>query len=297
MANTLVLLFSPAGPFLISFHNDTMFWSVNSDRDYAVEATRNIRNASLFYVIPSDDGENPYEFVLGYLGDNRSLLKRATSTLTPSSKAQVQGLHRYLNARVSVSGGNPGPLHLQHHITESDSRLTLQNRLMKKSKPVDTTAWVQGRETFFINCARRRLKRDGYICVKAIQTRGQVELITACVPSTSFHNDRNTWMLFRLLPGSYRDNPGALKSDETDIGEKLTEELDKYSQATANNKPDPAKYGLPYLPRPGDIAAKLHIDTSSVKFPPVGAEVQLPELSGHSPSNPTEVRFSKDTAF
>ena len=287
-----------------------MFWSVNSDRDYAVEATRNIRNASLFYVIPNDDGENPYEFVLGYLGDNRSLLKRATSTLTPLSKAQVQGLHRYLNARVSVSGGNPGPLHLQHHITESDSRLTLQNRLMKKSKPVDTAAWVQGRETFFINCARRRLKRDGYICVKAIQTRGQVELITACVPSTSFHNDRNTWMLFRLLPGSYRDKPGALTTN--------TDEVDKYDRAVGKDilylgpskRTDPSGdetthvHGAVRSDRssamePGDtsdtsrlLASQKHIDTSSVTFPPAGAEVPLSELSSHQDTDPTKTEIT-----
>ncbi len=283
-----------AGPFLICCGNDNIFWSVNVDTGYAVEGTRNIRNASLFYIIPNDEGSNPYEFTIAYFGDNRKVLRRS-GTLSPVSKHSIEPVARYLDASISPFGTNSGPLHLKFHLRESHSRLTLHSRLVRKSPPIDTAAWTTGREMFFINCARRRMKKDGYICMKAVHRQGQPPFVTACVPSTAAHNDRNTFMLFRLLPPSHRENQPLLV-EETDVNE-VDKQLDEYE----------GKQGLEMrtsrTPPLGDMVrllepsppGKRRLDTSGGTIPPAGEAVALPELSTHPVSDPTEVTLTTDT--
>lgn len=68
---------------------------------------------------------------------------------------------------------------------------------------VDLTAWTLSRDVFFINCSRRKFKRDGYLCVKQLDRDSQGDIYTtACIPSLKHHNDVDTFMLFRLLPSS-----------------------------------------------------------------------------------------------
>jgi len=145
------------GPYLIACCDDKIFWSVNEDDNFAVEATQKVENASLFYVIPKDDGVHPYDFIIGYYGDKQ--LTRMPSTLSLHDK-QVESVPRYLNAPVNLAGENPGPLHLQFAVQEKHIRLTLHSRLVKKYSPVDTRAWVSGRDLCFINCSHRKWKRE-----------------------------------------------------------------------------------------------------------------------------------------
>ena len=65
---------------------------------------------------------------------------------------------------------------------------------------VDLTTWTLSRDVFFINCSRRKFRRDGYLCVKEGLESGSLSV--SCVPSLKEHNDLDTFMLFRLLPSS-----------------------------------------------------------------------------------------------
>ncbi len=297
---TLFLLLSlPAGPFLISCGNDNIFWTVNTERGYAVEGTRNIQNASLFFIIPIDDG-HPYEFNIAHYGDNHQFLRRS-STLVSTSKNVIEPVARYVDASAGVRGRNSGPLHLKFHLHESSSRLTLHSRVIKKSAPIDTAAWVSGREVFFINCARRRLKRDGYICMKQVRRHGQPEFITACVPSTRCHDDRNTFMIFRLLSPSYRENQ-TLKREEAD--QFISEQLDEYEPGPLSGESRNVHFAEP-TSVVGDTVQLLNpsppgkrcLDTSEGTIAPAEEPIALPELSKSPISDPTQITLTTDTDF
>ena len=131
-----------AGPYLIACNNDRIFWTVNPDNVYAVEATRDIKQASAFFVFPNEDGGHPYEFVIGYYGDSRKVLKRKASTLASTPWPEMDPTPRYLHAPVGVLGNNFGPLHLKNHVLESQSRLTLHNRLLKHYNPELQNLWI-----------------------------------------------------------------------------------------------------------------------------------------------------------
>ena len=278
---------------------------MNRDDNFAIEATRKVENASLFYVIPNDDGDHPYEFIIGYYGDRPSQPVTPFS-VSPLGKTQLEPVARYLSAPVNIVGQNPGPLHLQYEVQEKRSRLTLLSRLVKGYSPVDTRAWVSGRDLFFINCARRTWKKDGYVCVKLITGRGQQpRLITACVSSVKSNNDRNLWMLFRLLPASYRDN-APQHGDLHGMEEEITEEEEDFEIAFGSDTPEEKPRSRLAVPKPGrsrphpprtedSIGGRTHLDTSGGTIPPTGRGIDLPELS-HSPTaDPTRVRFDTTT--
>ena len=271
--------FPLVGPYLVACDDDKIFWSVNKDNNYAVEATRKVENASLFYVIPNDDGAHPYEFIIGYYGDVPSQPGKALSAVSPPGKTEVEPIARYLNAPVNIVGENPGPLHLQYEVQEKRSRLTLLSRLVKGYSPVDTKAWVSGRDLFFINCARRTWKKDGYICVKQITGWGQQpRLTTACVSSVKSNNERDLWMLFRLLPASYRDNvPTSGEVDGRE--EEIREEDEEFEIAFGSETPEEKPRSRLAIPKPGRshphhprtedrISGRRDLDTSGGTIPP-----------------------------
>ena len=213
-----------------------MFLTVDPTTN-AVGATEDAAAASLFYIFPNEDGKHPYEFILAFYGDGRSAVKRATSTLIPDTSHIVDPIPRYMSAPVNVLGYNAGPLKLSFTASHSSSRLTLHSRLVKDYTPIDIKNWVNGKEAFFLNCARRLMKRDGYVCVKR---QRQHRLTTACVPSTSSHDETNTWMLFRLLHRSIRDHnrtvrPPPRKQDGICTKEHMElSELDKVLEGRQN---------------------------------------------------------------
>ena len=210
--------FSSAGPFLLSSVGErTLYWSVD-DTNYTVHATTNISNASLFFIIPNDEGSYAYEFHIAYKGDNPRVLKKQVSSLTLKSHRQIEPIPRYFSAPVSTFGANPGPLQLKHHVFDG-SRLLLENRIGEDKAPVNPQNWINGREVFFIRCARRKLRRDGYVCVKQRRRRANDEWITACVPSKFLHNGQDIFMLFQLLPASYREQ------QSQDMPAKHTEDI------------------------------------------------------------------------
>ena len=266
-----------AGPYLIACNNDRIFWMVNADNHYSVEATRDIKQASAFFIFPNEDGGHPYEFVIGYYGDSPKVLKQKASILIHTPWPEMNPIPRYLHAPVGVLGNNFGPLHLKNHMLESQSRLTLDNRLLKHYTPVDIAPWVDGRDVFFINCARRRAKRDGYICVKSVTSRrgGRPELRTGCVPTKRSHNERNTWMLFRLLPVSLRDKPVVPAGDHNEPDVPSDGAAVHFESGSDTTK---------FLPSTGG----KHLDETAQTIPLPRASVDLPELAGHQSTDPTK---------
>ena len=271
--------------------------------DYSIRGTNKIENASLFFIISSDSGRHPYEFHIAYRGDNRHMLKKRVSSLTPLSQKAVEAIPRYLNASVSVFGTNQGPLYLQYHVSER-SRLLLFGRVANEKGPVSTTTWTQGQDMFFINCARRRMKKDGYIAMRRRRRNREVEWVSACYPRRHDHNDRSIFMLFRLLPASYRDKrrllpdepdkSGACGSEEPSnpfddqgIPESLDEQLQRLGRGSV---PDAFRAPPSPLPTPRN-AHKKPAPASSGE----GETLLVPELSDfhHSdPAQPTSVATS-----
>ena len=195
---------------------------MNSDEEiYSIGATTDLNQASLFYILPDDDGKHVYEFRIGWkITSNRErLIKRTKSILHPDTVSDLEPLCRYLDAKVNITGRNPGPLQLKSGVDDSHCRLTLHSRLIGKSKaPIDIKVWASGKEEFFINCVRRRFKVEGYIAVKrALEGRErsgrqtEERYTTACLPKETCHNERDTWMLFRLLPAHF------ILSDSQDV--------------------------------------------------------------------------------
>ena len=297
---TLQLLSSIAGPFLVACGGKRqLYWSVDNS-DHTVHATPNIKNASLFFVIPNDEGKHPHEFHIHYMGDNRKLLTRRVSSLTPLSQPAVEMIPCYLSASVSAFGTNSGPLQLKYHVV-GKSRLILESR-MGAGGPVSPSTWVSGHEVFFINCTRRRLKRDGYICVKRQGRHNEDRWITACVPSTRLHNEEDIFMLFRLLPASYREQQNSataapLTEDPlpqlTDYERELDEQLERHEKGSA-----PEEFRAPReksvksrLPEDAERLATKSGPLSRVRFDTSGGRmpenVPLPDLGSHPMSDPS----------
>lgn len=207
---------------------------MNKDEDrhiYYVGATAHRAAASYFFIIPNDDGIHPYEFRIGWASDGEKQLRRTRSSLRPDTPGHLEPLFRFLDAHVNIFGSNTGPLYLKSELHSSHSRLTLHNRVIGDNKaPIDTKVWGYGNEEFFINCARRSFRKDGFIAVKRITVRtaqGRIEerYVTICLPHEKHHNEQNVWMLFRLYPAQLR-NVKAGDIADAEVKSVLEDELD-----------------------------------------------------------------------
>ncbi len=129
---------------------------MNERNGFAIEGTRQASQASLFSVIPTDDSDFQYEFLIGWRKDSKPVLHHSDSTLFRSEEKKGARMYRYLNAHVNVLGRNNGPLFLKNDIQLEDARFVLHSRLLKKgTSPVDLREWILGKDQFFINCSRR----------------------------------------------------------------------------------------------------------------------------------------------
>ena len=180
--------------------------------DGSVVACDDIKEASEFYILPTDNKSQPYEFYIAHY-DNTAVTARSSATADPLVIAEpsLGPIARYLEAPLNLRGTNRGPLSIHHHVIQSNSRFVIHSRLTSlraNAIPLALTSWTTGREIFFINCLGRKRRKDGYLCIR--QSQGS-KYITSCVSGTSAHNGYSIFMLFRLLPGSYRTKgfPGA----------------------------------------------------------------------------------------
>lgn len=270
------------------------YWTVNEN--YEVFGTSNCQNASLFFIISSDSGRHPYEFHIAYKGDSRHVLKKRVSSLTPASQKAVEAIPRYLDAEVNVFGSNQGPLRLVYHVSER-SRLLLFGRIANEKGPISPGTWTQGRDMFFINCARRTMKRDGYIGMRRRRRNREEEWLSSCWPRQGHHNDRSRFLLFRLLPASLRDDPSLLPNAEADSkagpngrddhpnpfedfdAKSLDEQLERYGRGSvpeafrAPPSPIPPLNGRKQRPPPSDSEEDILTvpELTNLQFPLIGS--------------------------
>ena len=221
----MLVNFFAAGPFLVAFGtgDQERYWKV--DGNYGIIGTSDTEDASPFFVMPYDNSHHPHEFHIAYMGDNGTSRKLGAMT--------QKTIPRYLDADVSLFGTNSGPLRLVYHVSER-SRLLLFGRVANEKGPINPTMWAQGDDMFFINCARRRMKRDGYI---GMRQRRRDQWVSACFPRRGAHNEQNKFMLFRLLPMSSKSNSGPRTAvlnpfKGFDIPRTLDDQLEKYGVST-----------------------------------------------------------------
>ena len=198
-----------------------------------VLATRDVSQASRFFVAPTDDGHNRYEFHIVHYGDDCPLNKelyRRSSGFQHYDSCEVQPIASYLSASLNIFGKNDGPLVMKDSAEEEECRFVLHHRLSRqksRATAFDLATWTSSRDIFYINCSRRSFKRDGYLVVK--WDKKSDSFITACVSSIKDHSKSNTYMLFRLLPESVRNQEPTAHKQSTSVKIK-NEELSKLSK-------------------------------------------------------------------
>ena len=172
-------------------------------------ATDNFRDASLFFVIPTDNDAHQNEFYITYRGegykpqdmDSKGELTSGESIQKRQQDKTVYSISRYLNAPTQLGRHCRGPLQLKLNVKACDVRFKLICRLIKGSKPVSTAPWLSHRDTFFIMCARRGFYKNAFLAVQ--RHTNDDRWITCCVKSTEGEDYVDTFMLFRLLPRTY----------------------------------------------------------------------------------------------
>ena len=78
------------------------------------------------------------------------------------------------------------------------AQMALHSRKRTNFQSVKFTEWVNEKEVFFINCqesTKGRVKRGSYLCVK----KKNDSFVVECEPEIKKHNDKEVFMLFRLL--------------------------------------------------------------------------------------------------
>ena len=257
-----------AGPFLVVSGDNDIYLKINERNGYSMEGTRQATQASLFYVIPTDNGEHPYEFLIGWVGDSRRQLQRNSSTFSQKRGSHRTKMMKYLDAHVNILGRNSGPLQMRNDMVEANARFSLRTRLYRyKSNPVDLREWVSGKDRFFVHCSRRgKLRIDGYLAVKRAPRGGDVEseYTSVCVSSIKHHNEVDTFMLFSLISPPTDDaatpskalSPdqqagsfivGASPGVDPDLDREVDEEFDAYvgkgHKLKLKDLPEPGKKG------------------------------------------------------
>ena len=156
------------GPFRISCEvNKTPIYWVASEEHTHVMGTECQDDASLFFIVPTEDLFHPSEFFITYY-ENREF-----DVTDPFMKLQIKKSKQphYLASDSNVFGSSDGPLHLRSTVLVQQARFTLHSRvqpstfMMCRSTPVTVSNWIEG-EKFYINCSQRSFKIDGYIAIK-----------------------------------------------------------------------------------------------------------------------------------
>ncbi len=238
---------------------------MNETNGFAIEGTRQASQASLFSIIPTDNGDHPYEFLIGWQGDGHHALKRTNPSLSHEKQLYEPRKFRYLDGYVNILGRNSGPLYMRNDINEHNARFSLQSRLFKKhSAPVDLREWILGKDQYFLRCARRSGRIDGFLAMKMMAGRGNVnqpEFASVCVSSSRYHNERNTFMLFSLISPRVKESslsPINIATPEQD----LNEELDTFIGDSSSEK-----FRFKDAPVPGKKGASLGLEMKEISSP------------------------------
>ena len=237
------------GPFFITCGSggDGPFLRVDPTNHDAVVATRDISTASPFYILPNDNPDIPNEFYIAHyedISDTHKVTRRKSEiSVFSEHRSKISSVPKYLEAPLNWLGRNRGPLFMRDTVSEESSRFVLHHRVINNDKPRPNplNSWVSGGDMFYINCSRRRHRKDGYLCIRRIHLRqprqqDNEDFITACVRDIGYHDNVNVFMLFRLLSGYYLSHENEkISDDETPMG---FEPIDKPAKA------DPMKHEL-----------------------------------------------------
>ena len=236
-----------AGPFIVACNDDGVYLTVNKGHGYAVEGTLDIHKASPFHIVPSD-GSHPNEFMMVHHSNKTTLrdqkLRRGSSSLNTHLQMAVSPMPKYLKANTSITGSNHGPITMEMKVDETCARLVLQSRIISKKHHIimDTSSWVTGREVYFIRCARRQFKKEGFLCMKYKPGQDGLPPYRLKIVSSTEKHDENHFMLFRLLPLSLKLQPEPVIEEDDDPQpelEKLNLEYRRFSEwcmASRRNK-------------------------------------------------------------
>ena len=182
--------------------------------DHKLGVTKNYSEATKFSIVPIE-GSHPHEFMIMSTSDLMNSLPKQLP-LDPKERlkfeeeeAKREKIPYYLEAKCNIRGKQSRDLKMRTSIKARNARMALQKSVVDDDRkvPVDITRWLQGKESYFIRCARRVHSKGGYLCVKQplqgrLGNRKKSENYEVeVVPSINEHNDaENSFMLFRLLP-------------------------------------------------------------------------------------------------
>ena len=211
------------GPFLISckIDNESIYWRANEDHTQVI-GTEFEEEASLFYIVPTEDLYHPSEFFITYYEN------RIFDAKDPFMKLQIKKSKqpRYLVTDSNVFGSSSGPLHLGSTVRVQQARFSLHSRvlpsfacMMCMATPVSLSSWLEG-EKFYINCSHRSFKIDGYIAMKQQESEPNYKTVT--VPTMKDpRKNTDIGMLFCL--SKYRKlQDSDSESSEDDAGDPPT---------------------------------------------------------------------------
>ena len=199
---------------MVECGDEGMYWMVD-EADHSLTITKDLEQASAFHVIPCDDRDDADDFNLGWKGETlKSVKDEAYSTRTiplPLKKDnKTSKIMRYLEVKTPFFEHHTGPLKFKSTLTTKDARLCLYDQIvggyfggLLASPAPDIEPWTGKKEVFFISSANRK----SFIAVKRSRNTEQADpenkdaykYTTRCVGSQNIHNEKDTWMLFRLL--------------------------------------------------------------------------------------------------
>lgn len=179
-----------------------MYWKVEStDRDHNLTITKDIRQASVLSIIPSDETHENFDFSIGWQNET---LQEVMDRDEEDFKKEPPTMMRYLEVRTYFFFGHyAGPLRMKSESTIKDTRLCLYNQRMDEV-PAALSQWLTKKAVVFISSANRK----SFIAVSRVppmkdgsQSKEEYkeEYKTKCVASLKFHDEKDVWMLFRLL--------------------------------------------------------------------------------------------------
>ena len=265
-----------------------VYWTVDDEHHYVI-GTESLKEASLFYIIPTQDTYHPSDFLIAYYGKHVSDRKRVMNVYDPFSKLRhAPPLPLYLTCNCSMLGSSSGPLHLLSTVLVQQARFSLYSRvqpsfacMMCMSTPVSLSSWIEG-EKFYINCSKRSFKIDGYIAMKQQECEPNYKTVT--VPTMKDpSNSKSIGMLFRLHPPEYRGFQ-TQAAPTTEAGEQppTTEAGEQPPPTEAGEQPPPTEAGGP--PPPPEEPHLIELSTL------------VPQSHSEPPVARKRARIPKDTS-
>ena len=193
----IILSLSTVGPFYIACDDDTLYLTVNKEKNYEVEATYDIYKAKKFFIVRCSKGDNHfriiYETPVSLTSGDESCAKLIL--LLDGDPENRPPIPRYLCANVNWRGRSKRgkPIRMSSNGQSISCQLVIHSRTNSFRQPADLGEWVNGKEAFFVNCQERTLSTpvSSYLCA---YMSGSIE----CKPTVKSH-ENNKFMLFRLL--------------------------------------------------------------------------------------------------